>query len=292
MSHALKNKIDADLLIFRAKIFAKIRQFFANKNILEVDTPLLASASITDVFLSPLSLSYNKKTYYLQTSPEYAMKRLLCAGSGSIYQICKAFRNDEKSRIHEPEFTMLEWYRVGFNYEDIINQTDELLQFVLNSKPAKRFSYQELFIKYAGFDPLNSDIHDDHDLDVIFNSKIEPNLEGVVIVYDYPASQAALSKKRGKVCDRFEVYINGIELANGYHELTDPKEHRIRFENDLKKRKALGYPALPIDENFMAALESAPGLPECAGVALGFDRLIMAAAKKAQLTEAMALVVE
>lgn len=292
MSLALKNKINAGLLIFRAKIVANIREFFARQQILEVDTPLLASASITDVFLSPLSLLYNKKTYYLQTSPEYAMKRLLCAGSGSIYQICKAFRDDEKGRIHEPEFTMLEWYTVGFNYEDIINQTDELLQFVLNTPPAKRFSYQELFIKYAGFDPLNSDSHDDHDLDVIFNSKIEPNLKDVVIVYDYPASQAALSKKRGKVCDRFEVYINGVELANGYHELTDPKEHRDRFESDLKKRKALGYPLLPIDENFMAALETAPGLPECAGVALGVDRLVMAALQKNHILDAVGLAVE
>jgi lysyl-tRNA synthetase class 2 len=287
MSLALKNKINSDLLIFRAKIIAKIRQFFANKNILEVDTPLLASSSVTDPFLNPLSLLYNKNTYYLQTSPEYAMKRLLCAGSGSIYQICKAFRNDEKGRIHEPEFTMLEWYEIGFKYEDIINQIDELLQFVLNTPPAKRFSYQELFLKYVGYDPL--EITDDHILDVAFNSKIEPNLEGVVIVYDYPASQAALSKKRGKVCERFEVYINGVELANGYHELTDPIEHRKRFESDLIKRKALNYPALPIDENFMAALET--GLPDCAGVALGVDRLVMAALKKTHISDAVALTV-
>ncbi|HEV2613161.1 MAG TPA: EF-P lysine aminoacylase GenX [Gammaproteobacteria bacterium] len=285
MSHALKSNIG--LLAERAKILHKIRQFFSEQNTLEVETPLLASASITDPYLNPLSLIYDKQTYYLQTSPEYAMKRLLCAGSGSIYQICKAFRNDEKGRIHEPEFTMLEWYMVDFNYEDIINQTDQLLRYVLGCKPAQRFSYQELFIKYAGFDPL--EISDDYLLDVTFNSKIEPNLDGVVIVYDYPASQAALSKSRGKVCDRFEVYINGIELANGYHELTDPKEHRIRFENDLKKRKELGYPLLPIDENFMSALEV--GLPDCAGVALGVDRLVMAALKKNQISDAVALVV-
>jgi lysyl-tRNA synthetase class 2 len=217
------------------------------------------------------------------------MKRLLCAGSGSIYQICKAFRNDEKGRIHEPEFTMLEWYMVGFNYEDIINQTDKLLQFVLGCEPAKRFSYQELFIKYAGFDPLEPEKYSDHELDVIFNSKIEPNLKGVVIVYDYPASQAALSKKRDKVCDRFEVYIDGIELSNGYHELTDPKEHRMRFENDLKKRRELNYPELPIDENFMAALET--GLPDCAGVALGVDRFVMAALKKNHILEVVGLAV-
>ncbi len=285
MSLALKNKIN--ILSERAKILAKIRQFFADQNVLEVETPLLASASITDPFLNPLSLTYNNATFYLQTSPEYAMKRLLCAGSGSIYQICKAFRNDEKGRVHEPEFTMLEWYMVGFNYEEIINQTDQLLQSVLNSAPAQRFSYQELFIKYAGFDPL--DISDNYYLDVTFNAKIEPNLKGVVVVYDYTASQAALSKKRGKVCDRFEVYIYGIELSNGYHELTDPVEHRKRFEMDLKKRQELGYPQLPIDENFMAALET--GLPECAGVALGVDRLVMAALKKNQIADVVALVV-
>ncbi len=284
MSLALKN--NRDVLVERAKILTKIRQFFADQNVLEVETPLLASSSVTDPFLNPFSLLYDKKTFYLQTSPEYAMKRLLCAGSGSIYQICKAFRDDEKGRIHEPEFTMLEWYMVGFNYEDIINQTDQLLQFVLNSKPAERYSYQELFIKYANIDPLNSEI-DNFDLDVMFNAKIEPNLKGVVIVYDYPASQAALSKKRGKVCDRFEVYIDGIELSNGYHELTDPKEHRIRFENDLKKRKELGYPLLPIDENFMSALKI--GLPDCSGVALGVDRLVMAALKKKHILEVVGL---
>ena len=286
MSLALKNNIG--VLAERAKILAKIRQFFSDQNVLEVETPLLASASVTDPFLNPLSLVYDKKTFYLQTSPEYAMKRLLCAGSGSIYQICKAFRNDEKGRIHEPEFTMLEWYMVGFNYEDIINQTDQLLQFVLNTKPAQRFSYQELFIKYAGIDPLNSEI-DNFDLDVMFNAKIEPNLKDVVIVYDYPASQAALSKKRGKVCERFEVYIDGVELSNGYHELTDPKEHRNRFELDLKKRRELNYPELPIDENFMSALET--GLPDCAGVALGVDRLVMAALKKKHILDVVGLAV-
>jgi len=300
----------ADLKL-RAKILVNIRHFFAERNIFEVETPLMCSAPVTDPFLEALSFNYNNKTWYIQTSPEYAMKRLLCAGSGSIYQICKAFRSDEVGRLHHPEFTMLEWYHIGFDHHDLMMEMDEFLQYVIHTKPAKKVSYQQIFEQYLNINPhsiadeelkmitqTSCGIAPDHKLDrddylnLLLTHIIEPELKSAlcpIFIYDYPASQAALAKIRQDnppVAERFEVYIQGIELANGYHELTDVLEQKWRFDQDIEKRKKLNYPIVPMDNYLLSALES--GLPDCAGVALGIDRLVMIAAQKESLSEIMA----
>lgn len=287
----------------RAAILKSIRDFFAARDVLEVETPLLCHTSVTDPFIESIPASVNlpngTQSFYLQTSPEYAMKRLLAAGSGSIYQLCKAFRQDEAGRYHNPEFTMLEWYRVNHDHHQLMNEMDDLLKLILNTASAERMSYQHLFLKTLHIDPLSAtvaqladcakqnnvnladtlDTKDDW-LQLLMSHCIEPSLGQMAptFVYDFPASQAALARINpddSRVASRFEVYYKGIELANGFHELQNANEQRQRFENNLTSRKQLGLTALPIDENFLAALEH--GLPDCAGVALGIDRLIMLA---------------
>lgn len=290
----------------RAEIIAQIRHFFAKRDVLEVDTPAMSHATVTDVHLHTFQTEFIGPGYadgsklFFMTSPEFHMKRLLAAGSGSIYQINKAFRNEENGRYHNPEFTMLEWYRVGFDHHDLMNEMDELLQQVLLSDVAERMTYQQAFIKVLGLCPLEatmqelkteaaklglSDIAEpeqDRDtlLQLLFSVGVEPNIGQQVpaFVYDFPASQAALAKinqKDPRVADRFEVYFKGIELANGFHELDNPKEQLARFEQDNIKREEMGLTQQPIDYHLIDALES--GLPDCAGVALGIDRLIMLA---------------
>jgi len=291
----------------RAEILSQIRNFFYQRNILEVETPLLCSASIPDPNIHSLQTQClvagqaYPKTFYLQTSPEFAMKRLLAAGSGSIFQIGKAFRDAEMGSYHNPEFTMLEWYHLNFDHQQLMNEMDELLQVVLKTKPAERLSYQELFERYIGVNPhtatpailsdklqefsINIDQHalmggDDY-LNLLMTHTIEPELgrEKPIFVYDYPASQSALARLRKtasyQVAERFEVYYHGTELANGFHELTDAMEQKKRFEQEQEKRVAQGLSPMPLDAHFLAALEQ--GLPDCAGVALGVDRLIMLA---------------
>lgn len=279
----------------RAKLTQQIRAFFEAKDVIEVQTPLLAHAPVTDPYLDAFEVDGK----YLQTSPEYAMKGLLADGIGSCYQICKAFRVDETGKLHNPEFTILEWYRVGFNDHDLMNETDELLQLILKCQRAIRLSYNQAFKQFLDIDlTQNLDLQKyfesqfgkingselfskDDWLMLLFTHGIEPKLTGDApfIIYDYPASQAALAKT--KVIDgvdlasRFEVFYKGVELANAYHELTDPTIQRKRFEQDLKTRETLGRPAVPIDEELIKALEK--GLPDCAGIALGLDRLIMLA---------------
>jgi lysyl-tRNA synthetase class 2 len=294
----------ADIQILRARstIMASIRDFFLKRNILEVETPLLSHATVTDphVIGIPASVQFGQKTqtYYLQTSPEYAMKRLLAAGSGPIYQITKAFRQGDLGQFHNPEFTMLEWYQLGFDHHALMNEMDELLQLILKTPPAERVSCADLYEKYVGINPhlateeelkrvahqhiqFASELSDCNAwLDLLFTHCIEPHIgqERPVFLYDFPVSQAALAKIRYEnppVASRFEVYFKGIELANGFHELQDAAEQRKRFESDLKYRVKHDVPYAPLDENFLAALEH--GLPECAGVALGVDRLIMLA---------------
>ena len=290
----------------RAKIIKKIRDFFAARDVFEVETPLLSHATVTDIHLQSFSTQYildnqKEKKLYLQTSPEYAMKRLLAAGSGAIFQICKSFRNGgESGRLHNPEFTMLEWYRPGFNHHDLMDETDELLNTVLNTQPAERFTYEALFKHYLAIDPHSSSIdklkqsaielgiqieHDDtlnsdDWLMLLMSHCIEPYLgqnNQPTFVYDFPRSQAALACINNNIAERFEVYLDGIELANGFHELSDAKEQRHRFESDLIKRTHINYPIVPIDEHLLSALEQ--GFPNSAGIALGIDRLIMIALK-------------
>jgi len=284
----------------RSKIIKKIRQFFEERKILEVETPLLSESAVTDPYLHSFKVDSHPVTY-LQTSPEFSMKRLLSAGSGSIYQICKSFREDEKGRFHQREFTMLEWYRVEFTHHDLMDEMDALLQSILECSSAERFSYAEIFEKYLKMNPHTISISnlkltlkerglgelitlagEDKDLylQLLMTNCIEPNFskQKPTFIYDYPVTQAALAKIRKDdppVAERFEVYMGSIELGNGFHELCDAKEQRDRFERDVEKRKVLGYQLVPMDHHLLAALES--GLPDCAGVALGLDRLVMLA---------------
>ncbi|MEP2652417.1 MAG: elongation factor P--(R)-beta-lysine ligase [Paraglaciecola sp.] len=290
----------------RAQLIRAIREFFYHKNVLEVDTPALSHAAVTDQHLHSFSTCFNdpmspqEKTLFLQTSPEFAMKRLLCAGSGSIYQICKSFRNEEAGRFHNPEFTMLEWYRVGYDHHQLMAEVDELVQLILGTKPAERMTYQQAFQQHLKCDPLTASLDElrllagrygyqdiaanessrDTLMMLLFSQHIEPHIgqERPCLVYEFPASQAALakiSKDNPLVAERFELYFKGVELANGFHELSDADEQRQRFEQDNQTRLSLGLQNMPLDKNLIAALKH--GLPDCAGVALGIDRLLMLA---------------
>ncbi|MDO8953440.1 MAG: EF-P lysine aminoacylase EpmA [Gammaproteobacteria bacterium] len=289
----------------RAAKLREIREFFHARDVYEVETPIMASAPVTDPFLTALETKcslYPAKTFYLQTSPEYAMKRLLAAGSGSIYSLGKAFRDDECGSLHNPEFTLLEWYRIGFDDSQLIDEIDALLQTILKTKPLQRLSYKEAFEHYLGINPHKADMrllqaicldrfgeinglvpNKDTYLQLLMSDVIEPQLgqEAPTVITDFPVSQAALARTRTvdglEVAARFEVYVKGIELANGYHELKDPAIQKQRFAADLSKRVEEGKPQVPVDEKLLAALES--GFPDCAGVALGVDRLVMLALK-------------
>jgi len=280
----------------RAKLLASIRQFFAERDVLEIETPVLSHASIPTPYIKSIE---TKSGHYLQTSPEFHMKRLLAAGSGSIYTITKSFRDEEQGRHHNCEFTMLEWYRLGFDHHALMDEMCSLLQTILKTQAADRISYQDLFIRYLDIDPHSSTVENlqkaakdfgiqyedefsdkDDWLTLLMSHIIEPQLgiDKPIFIYDYPASQSALTKIRPDnppVAERFEVYFQGVELANGFHELTDAQEQQKRFEQDLEKRKQLGLATIPIDTHFINALKA--GLPACAGVALGVDRLVMLA---------------
>ncbi|GGD70232.1 elongation factor P--(R)-beta-lysine ligase [Lacimicrobium alkaliphilum] len=294
------------VLAQRAGLIAQIRQFFAHRKVMEVETPCLSLATVTDLHLQSFSTRYtgpglaNGKTLYLQTSPEFAMKRLLAAGSGSIYQICKAFRNEECGRFHNPEFTILEWYRPDFDHHQLMQELDELMQRICNTSAASRLSYQQAFVHYLNIDPLIADLQtlrqaviglghnelaeheEDKDtlLQLLFCEVIEPQIgrQAPCFIYDFPASQAALARlspEDARVAERFELYYQGVELANGFHELTDADEQRQRFEQDNLKRRQNGKQEKPVDTHLLAALHA--GLPDCAGVAVGIDRLMMLA---------------
>ncbi|MEE4192270.1 MAG: EF-P lysine aminoacylase EpmA [Halieaceae bacterium] len=268
-----------------------LRAFFNARGVLEVETPLLCSSTITDPAIQPLAGGER----WLQTSPEYAMKRLLAAGSGPIYQVCKAFRDGEAGARHNPEFTLLEWYRPGFSLAQLMQEVAELVAGVLGEAPVEVLSYRDLFQRSLGIDPLTASSEEleqlarerldygggeetrDTWLDLLLTHLVEPTLSGRVFVHDYPASQAALARLRREggatVAERFELYVDGVELANGYFELADPAEQRSRFEADNEVLTARGEPPRPLDEDLLAAVQA--GLPDCSGVALGLDRLLM-----------------
>ena len=296
----------------RAAYVAYIRNFFARRGIMEVETPLLCSHAVTDPYVDALAVQTSNGTRYLQTSPEYMMKRLLAAGSGSIYQLCKAFRDDPSGRWHHPEFTMLEWYHVGIDHLGLIAEITELLQGLQPHWHIVTLSYGELFASHTGLNPHTADLASLQQyihttlgnieglsqpdscqcLDVIFSMVIEPALADqadVVFVYDYPAIQAALARvvhKEGiDVAERFEVFIQGVEIANGYHEVLDAEVLARRFEHDNQSRRVLGKPQMPVDQAFLQAHRY--GLPACAGVALGFDRLFMLCEELTDLSEAI-----
>lgn len=294
----------------RAEIIDNVRQFFKTRGVLEVETPLLSHATVPDPnipsFAVPQSqVGHNTPAYcYLQTSPEFAMKRLLAAESESIFQICKAFRRDEISSTHNPEFTMLEWYRTGFDHHQLMSEMDELLQLILDTEQkANRLTYQELFEKHVGINPhkasteklsqcakknnisIDSELDKDQWLDLLLSYLIQPKLQHPTFVYNYPTSQAALSRINNSVAERFEVFIKGYEIANGFHELSDAKEQNHRFQAELIERKKQGMKTVPIDSQLLSALEH--GLPDCAGVALGVDRLVMLALGLSNIKEAI-----
>ncbi|MGV8924084.1 MAG: elongation factor P--(R)-beta-lysine ligase [Ewingella sp.] len=304
-------------LLKRAAIVAEIRRFFADRGVLEVETPAMSQATVTDVHLVPFETRFvgpgaaDGMTLYLMTSPEYHMKRLLAAGSGPIYQMGKSFRNEEAGRYHNPEFTMLEWYRPRYDMYRLMNEVDDLLQQVLDCETAETLSYQQAFTRHLDVDPLSADktqlreaaakldlsniadTEEDRDtlLQLLFAMGVEPHIgrDKPAFVYHFPATQASLaeiSTEDHRVAERFEVYYKGVELANGFRELTDSREQRQRFAQDNKKRSARGLPVQPVDNNLLDALEH--GMPECSGVALGVDRLIMIALGADCLSEILA----
>lgn len=299
-------------LELRATMLRAAREYFAATRALEVETPALSTSAVSDLHLVSVEARTMSKPSYLQTSPEYFMKRLLAAGCGDIWQIAKVYRDTESGRWHNPEFTLIEWYRIGIDHHSLMADVERLIGAMLpparQFDRAERLSYREAVQLHAGVDAFEDpvpvlvarlessgihvppDLHADHDacLDLIMSTLVGPALghDRVTFVYDYPASQAALAKVRGAVASRFEAYLDGIELANGFHELADPTEQRTRFEREIAERARRGLPVHPIDERLLGSL--AHGLPECSGVALGFDRLVMCAIGAKHIDEVLA----
>jgi elongation factor P--(R)-beta-lysine ligase len=293
-------------IVLRARLYALIRQFFAERNVLEVETPILSAGANTDPNIQSFAtrvcghVDSGSRTRWLRTSSEFAQKRLLAAGVGDCYELGRVFRDGEAGRRHNPEFSMLEWYRVGWDHRRLVDEVVELIQvaFALMGKSGNlhKSSYRDLFLAALGLDPFDADaaklraalgdvrvdaqgLSRDDWLDLLLTHRIQPDFPGdrITVVYDYPMSQCALAQIRHDdppVAERFEVYLGQHELANGYHELTDAAEQRARFARDNARRRERGLPEMPLDENLLAALEH--GMPACAGVALGVERLLMA----------------
>jgi lysyl-tRNA synthetase class 2 len=305
-------------LELRSRLYAVIRQFFAERNVLEVETPILSAAANTDPNIESFATAYDghvdggPRGRCLRTSSEFAQKRLLAAGVGDCYELGRVFRNGEAGRRHNPEFSMLEWYRVGWDHRRLADEVVELvsaaLQLVGRAAEGESTSYRALFVDAIGVDPLAAgdsdlvsalagidvradDLSRDDRLDLLLTHRIQPAFppQRITVVYDYPATQCALAKVRAgdpPVAERFEIYLGSHELANGYHELTDATEQRARFEQDNARRRARSLAPLPIDERLLAALER--GLPACAGVALGIERLLMAMCGSDEIADVLA----
>jgi elongation factor P--(R)-beta-lysine ligase len=318
----------------RADLLQRARAFFSERHVLEVETPILSAAAVSDPQIESLAtrVAGMPGLKFLCTSPEYAMKRLLAAGTGDIYQICKVFRDAERGRWHSPEFTMIEWYRLGFDDAALMDEVEALVCALLapvrSLGKAERLSYSAALQRHAGVDAFSSsdqelrqaalrhgiacdaELDRDAKLDLLMGLIVGPRLGSEVpsFICDYPASQAALARLRPPrapagtlppaaarastplVAARFELYLDGLELANGFHELAAPQEQRARFNQDLRVRQARGQIQPPLDENLLAALEA--GLPECAGVALGFDRLVAIALRADRLADATAFSID
>jgi elongation factor P--(R)-beta-lysine ligase len=325
-------------LRLRAALLARARDFFASRHVLEVDTPIVVNAPVSDVHIESAQVVFagHSQPYFLHTSPEYAMKRLLAAGSGDIYQICHVARGHEQGRHHNPEFTLVEWYRLGYSLDALMDEVAALVRTLLtpltaDNEPgsddaidgpahsatppltAEKLTYREVFLRETGLDPFiaglpqllalarqldfqadstgrNAQELRDELLDLIMGALIGPRLgsTGLTFIYAYPASQAALARvdpADPRAALRFELYHRGVELANGFHELASAAEQRHRFEQDNAIRNARGLPVAAPDERLLDAL--ACGLPDCAGVALGFDRLMMLAAGAATIDEVL-----
>ena len=304
---------DPTMLKARADLLRQIRLFFESRQVLEVDTPILSASAGTEPSLQPVTASLENgfdqsPQFFLQTSPEFAMKRLLAAGSGPIFQIARCFRDGESGRYHNPEFTMLEWYRPGYSMAALMDEAESFIGEVLGKPKALRITYRDLFLRELDIDPwsaspeqLQTLAHsklevrmqsNDPDLwlDLLFSHCIQPELHEPVFITHYPPSQAALASIATDENDlpvalRFELVIGGMELANGYQELTDADEQSKRFQAELARRKELGLPQYPVDEHFLAALRH--GLPDCSGLALGVDRLLMLKTKATTMQEVL-----
>lgn len=298
---------DHALLRLRAELLDTIRSFMRERDIMEVETPILSRAGITDVNIHSISFNLpGRESVYLNTSPEFCMKRLLASGSGAIFQVARVFRDDACTRLHQPEFSMLEWYRPGFDHHRLMDELSELLS-ALGLTPIDRCTYEEAFLQHLEIDPHRASIcdlqsqasklglyrpEDDRAilLEFLFSHSVAPALgrDKPLLLYDYPACQAALARLSGDkspTARRFELFVNGIELANGFHELTDCGEQRQRFTGENRIRRQRGLPEVAIDQLFLAALQA--GLPDCAGVAIGLDRLLMVIAGKEHINEVM-----
>lgn len=293
----------ASILRARAELMAQLRQYFTVHDVLEVETPVLSRAGVTDPNIHSLQLSVDSgSTRYLHTSPEFPMKRLLCSGVGNIYQISRVFRAGEKGRFHNPEFTMLEWYRLGYDHHELMRELDELMHTVWpenKALPRSEFiAYADAIERYCGVplcdldcQKIESIIRDkghlppdempsviDVWLDLLITHVVAPQFpkNRFTVLFDYPESQAALARIRQDdipVAERFEMYFGELEIANGFHELTDPIEQQQRFRDEQAKRQTSGLPHIPFDQNLIDALTH--GMPDCAGVAVGVDRLLM-----------------
>jgi elongation factor P--(R)-beta-lysine ligase len=302
----------------RAILLARARRFFADGGVLEVDTPMVVNAPVSDVNIHSALVDLGapftgaapvpgsgcaeaRRPFFLHTSPEYAMKRLLAAGSGDIYQICHVVRGFERGRFHNAEFTLVEWYRLGFTLDDLMSEVDALVRALLgpvaSGHGSERITYREAFLRELQLDPFVASLDElaeaakksgfagaaaprDELLDFLMGAVVGPNLgaNALTFVHGYPATQAALARldpHDPRAALRFELYCEGVELANGFHELASAAEQRARFNHDIAERRRAGLPAFPPDEFLLAALEA--GLPECSGVALGFDRTLMLA---------------
>lgn len=302
----------------RAQLYRTIREFFAQRDVMEIETPIVSQAGVTDVHLASVQVKRHivgrVQQQYLQTSPEFAMKRLLAAGSGPIYQICKVFRDDEHGRKHNSEFTMLEWYRPGLDLRELMHETAALLNVCLEHRFDEIrplvLSYKHAFQDRLDINPLQAtlaqlkqtaqrvgltlDLGDDRlaYMDLLFSHFVEPSLgfDTPIFLTDFPPEMASLAKVRldedgEEVAARFEVYIEGLELANAYDELLDASVLRARFEADNQERDKLGLQVMPLDENLLAALAH---MPECSGIALGIDRLLMVATQKLNIEQVIA----
>ncbi|HVR81023.1 MAG TPA: EF-P lysine aminoacylase EpmA [Luteimonas sp.] len=295
-----------DALRLRAALNARIRAFFAERGVLEVETPMLSQAGNTDPNIASFSLQFSgrtdggPRTRWLRTSPEFSLKRLLAAGLGDCYELGRVFRDGEAGARHNPEFTMLEWYRVGWDHQRLIDEVAALartaLALVGREATLQRISFRDLYRQRLGIDPFTADeatlcaalgeveidprgLGRDDWLDLLMTHRLQPafDRDRLLAVYDYPASQCALARIRPDdlpVAERFELYLGPLELANGYCELRDASEQRARFERDLLLRRQRNAVAPPVDESLLSALQA--GFPDCAGVALGIDRLLMA----------------
>jgi len=301
------------ILSERAQLFESIRNFFKKEGVIEVDTRLLERFTVSDPYMKALEVYdlTSKSVGFLQTSPEYSMKRLLSLGSGDIYQLGKAFRAEEKGIHHDTEFTMLEWYRLNFGIQELMQEVYLLVDSILDKRMRVDFSYRDAFTTFVGIDPFlisNQDLESftrdklgdipqdllrDNYLSLLFSEVIEPSFDPskVTFVYYYPESQASLAKAIELddlvVAERFEVYCGGIELANGFHELTDSEEQLSRFKQDNIIRKQIGEPQIAIDTRLIEALEN--GVPDCSGVALGVDRLLMIKLQQSNISDVLPL---